>query len=321
MASFSKIVKSIFKSLSRSDYPVLNSQLNFKIWLTYILDAGLTSMRALFYRLNKSGINVHMSTFSKANKTRTDGSFQRIYAQLIEKVKRKNSAFQHILFPIDSTVITLTSKLFWEQGYHQVKLINGFNLTQNITSECLINFGQEHDAKFRDYILTMIPDNAVALMDRGFAGWDFLDELSQLNHLFIVRIKNNMKTDLNHDRYRIVQFYDIDSGVEYRLATNLKGLSDEEVAELYRHRWGIETLWKFLKMHLCLEKLITKSLNGVTNQIYMILIAYLILELIEIPIFYGHKLLDKLRYLQFELSRRCSVIHWSFDWQPEILVS
>ncbi|MDG2991729.1 transposase [Candidatus Synechococcus calcipolaris G9] len=96
-----------------------------------------------------------------------------------------------------------------------------------------------------------------------------------------------MKTDLNHDRYRIVQFYDIDSGVEYRLATNLKGLSDEEVAELYRHRWGIETLWKFLKMHLCLEKLITKSLNGVTNQIYMILIAYLILELIEIPIFYG----------------------------------
>ncbi|MDG2991727.1 IS4 family transposase, partial [Candidatus Synechococcus calcipolaris G9] len=50
MASFSKIVKSIFKSLSRSDYPVLNSQLNFKIWLTYILDAGLTSMRALFYR-------------------------------------------------------------------------------------------------------------------------------------------------------------------------------------------------------------------------------------------------------------------------------
>ncbi|WP_422110783.1 transposase [Candidatus Synechococcus calcipolaris] len=136
-----------------------------------------------------------------------------------------------------------------------------------------------------------------------------------------MRIKNNMKTDLNHDRYRIVQFYDIDSGVEYRLATNLKGLSDEEVAELYRHRWGIETLWKFLKMHLCLEKLITKSLNGVTNQIYMILIAYLILELIEIPIFYGHKLLDKLRYLQFELSRRCSVIHWSFDWQPEILVS
>ncbi|MDG2991728.1 transposase [Candidatus Synechococcus calcipolaris G9] len=200
MASFSKIVKSIFKSLSRSDYPVLNSQLNFKIWLTYILDAGLTSMRALFYRLNKSGINVHMSTFSKANKTRTDGSFQRIYAQLIEKVKRKNSAFQHILFPIDSTVITLTSKLFWEQGYHQVKLINGFNLTQNITSECLINFGQEHDAKFRDYILTMIPDNAVALMDRGFAGWDFLDELSQLNHLFIVRSVESRNKTLHFKR-------------------------------------------------------------------------------------------------------------------------
>jgi putative transposase len=33
----------------------------------------------------------------------------------------------------------------------------------------------------------------------------------------------------------------------------------------------------------------------------MVLIAYLILELMEIPAFYGYQLLDKFRYLQSEL--------------------
>ncbi len=40
-------------------------------------------------------------------------------------------------------------------------------------------------------------------------------------------------------------------------------------------------------MHLKLDKFITKNVNGVTIQIYMVLIAYLILLLIEVPAFYG----------------------------------
>jgi putative transposase len=77
------------------------------------------------------------------------------------------------------------------------------------------------------------------------------------------------------------------------LATNLTEFSDEEVAAIYSKRWQIELLWKFLKMHLKLDHLITKNLNGVKLQIYTVLIAYLILQPIEIPPFYGNKLLEK----------------------------
>jgi len=73
-------------------------------------------------------------------------------------------------------------------------------------------------------------------------------------------------------------------------------------------------------MHLKLDKFITKSRNGVRLQIYMILIGYMILQLMEIPVFYGNKLLDKLRYVQLELRQRCSIIHWSYDFLPEVLV-
>ncbi|KGF73144.1 hypothetical protein DO97_02125 [Neosynechococcus sphagnicola sy1] len=73
-------------------------------------------------------------------------------------------------------------------------------------------------------------------------------------------------------------------------------------------------------MHLKLDRLITKNINGVTMQIYMVLIAYPILQLMEIPAFYGQRLLDKFRYLKLELSRRCSIIHWSYDLLPDTLV-
>jgi hypothetical protein len=149
LRSFPKIVKQILKHLPKNDYPVLHSCLFFQIWLTCILDKSLTSMRDLFYLLNRSGITVDISTFSKACKPRCDQYFRRIY----------------------------------------------------------------------------------------------------------------------------------------------------------------------------LDRLITKSRNGVMLQIYMILIGYMILQLMEIPVFYGKQLLDKLRYLQLELRQRCSIVHWSYDFLPEALVS
>jgi putative transposase len=320
LSSFPNIVKSLLKRLSPSDYPVLNSRLFFEIWLTFVFDASLTSMRDLFYRLNHAGIEVDISTFSKACKNRQGENFCRIYVELIERLKRQHPASAQMLVPIDSTVISLTSKLFWEQEYHQVKLLNGINLEQGNPTACLIHFGQGHDARFAETVNSMIPENGVGVMDRGFASWDFLDELSVTQTRFVVRIKNNMKTEFDHDRYRVVWFCALERRSEFRLVTNLNQLTNEEIGEIYRNRWQIEILWKFLKMHLKLDRLISKNVNGVTMQIYMVLIAYLILELMEIPAFYGHQLLDKFRYLQLELSRRCSIVHWSYDLLPDVLV-
>lgn len=114
---------------------------------------------------------------------------------------------------------------------------------------------------------------------------------------------------------RVVIFSDLKTKKEYRLATNLDSegetaASNEEVSEFYRQRWAIELLWKFLKMHLKLDRLITKNLNGITIQIYMSLIAYLLLQLVCIPDFCGKKLLDKLNYLQAFMCMKISYVHW-----------
>ncbi len=50
-----------------------------------------------------------------------------------------------------------------------------------------------------------------------------------------------------------------------------------QVGELYRRRWDIETLFKFLKQHLGYSHLTSRSENGIAVMIYMSLIAALLL--------------------------------------------
>lgn len=87
--SFPKIVKDILRPLPKNDYPVLNSRLYVECWLAYALDNSLTSMRDLFKRLNNTGIDVSISTFSKANTHRNREIFRKIYHQLNQLVQKK----------------------------------------------------------------------------------------------------------------------------------------------------------------------------------------------------------------------------------------
>jgi hypothetical protein len=53
------------KWLPKNDYPVLNSRLFVECWLAYVLDNSLTRKRDLFKRINPTGFEVDISTFSK----------------------------------------------------------------------------------------------------------------------------------------------------------------------------------------------------------------------------------------------------------------
>lgn len=328
ISSFPKIVKELLADIPQNDYPVLNSRLFIMCWVGFSLDKSLTSMRDLFKRLNISNISVDASTFSKASKHRSLKNFLMIYQKLAQKAQGKNFPDKYSICPIDSTVITLTSKLLHCQKFHQVKLISNLNLSQDFTEENLINFGQEHDYNYGNEMIDSLPEKGIGVMDRGFASLKFLKDSQTKNKYFVLRISQNYKLELipnselikvgtgnESGNYRVVNFCDLKSKVEYRVVTNLPSsgdgsFSNEDVMEIYRQRWGIECFWKFLKMHLKLSELITKNVNGIAIQIYSALIAYLILKLVDIPQEWGTKLLDKLRYLQACMCQEISYIHW-----------
>lgn len=60
--------------------------------------------------------------------------------------------------PIDSTIITLTSKLLWVREYYQVKLFSSLNLSTGSPAVNLINFGYESDDyNFGEKMLDTLP--------------------------------------------------------------------------------------------------------------------------------------------------------------------
>jgi len=334
LSNFQKVVKYLLKDLPKNDYPAISSFLFASSWLGWVMDQSLASMRDLVLRLKSRNINIELSTFSKASKNRSPEVFEKILKKAIAATnKKKGKSKDRILFPIDSTIITLTSKLLWKQKYHQVKLFCGVNSWTLGVEGIVIHFGQGHDSKHGEETINSIPENGVGIMDRGFASLVRIRKLSQEKEkYFVLRIKNNTSLEMEEDgnclvgkeknqtKVRIVNFCDVETQTEYRLATNLlkEEVSNEEIGEIYRRRWDIECLWKFLKMHLKLDRLMTKNENGIRIQIYSCLIVYLILNLVEIPPEIGEKTLDKLRYLQAFMNENISYIHWfrrlSFSW-------
>ena len=330
VSNFPAIVKRFLKDLPTDDYPVLDTFTFVSCWMSFVMDQSQSSMRDLFKRLNVRGIDMDISTFSKASKNRDPIIFHDLFFKSRNELKKKNSIESKalVLFPIDSTIISLTSKLLWKEGYHQVKLFSGINLLTAEPDGILIHFGQGHDSKYGEETIAATPKNGVSIMDRGFCKLERIKDLIQdKERYFVMRIKNDMSLQmLENGKFlvgtgtkkvecRIVNYCDLEERTEFRLATNLPdtgefAVSTKEIGEFYRNRWQIELLWKFLKMHLKLDRLITKNKNGIEIQIYCCLIAYIILQLVETPKEFGEKILDKLRYLQAFMCEHISYVHW-----------
>jgi putative transposase len=155
------------------------------------MDKSLTSMRDIFKRLNGTGYDVDISTFPKANGPKNKEPFLRLYQSITSEICRQKRLQKYELFPIDSTVITLTIKLLWLQEYYQVKLVSSLNLTTGVPEEKLINFGYESDYKSGQEMLSTFPHNGVAVMDRGFSSFKFLRGASQSKKYFVWRIHNS----------------------------------------------------------------------------------------------------------------------------------
>jgi len=298
-SNFPKIVKRYLAHLPKDDYPVLDTFTFVSCWLGFGFDQSLDTMRSLFLRLNSRDISLDISTFSKASKHRDIGVFVKLFERLQADIKRQVSNEDDVcLFALDSTIVTLTSKLLWQQEYHQVKLFAGTDNERGMIDGVHIHFGQGHDSQYGDETIAATPQNGVAVMDRGFSSSERVQELlKKENQYFVLRIKNNSTINMKEDgtyevwseprtvKVRLVNFSDVKTRTEFRFVTNLPesgklAYTNEEIGEIYRRRWQIELLWKFLKMHLKLSHFITKNTNGIRIQIYTCLICYLLLQLV-----------------------------------------
>jgi hypothetical protein len=99
-------MKDIWKPLPKNDYPALDTFTFFSCWIGFALDKSIVSMRDLCSRMVLQGINVNLSTFSKASKIRETSAFQEVIVELNKRLfAQKGIENARALFPIDSTII------------------------------------------------------------------------------------------------------------------------------------------------------------------------------------------------------------------------
>jgi len=141
------------------------------------------------------------------------------------------------------------------------------------------------------------------VFDRGYVDYTKFDEFSQRRIFFVTRTKKNAVIRYLHDRpvpqdgpitrdclvemgtmkhpLRLVETKDT-QGNPLTLITNRLELTAQEVSEMYRSRWAIETFFKWLKQHVRITSFFGKSEEAVMNQVLIALIAFCLLVLAKV---------------------------------------
>ena len=89
------------------------------------------------------------------------------------------------------------------------------------------------------------------------------------------------ETGMDNVNLRLVHVYKEDENKVISIITNQLDWSARTIADLYKKRWDIELFFKAIKQNLQIKTFVGTSENAVKSQIYVALITYLLLQLIE----------------------------------------
>ena len=209
---------------------------------------------------------------------------------------------------IDSTALPATTTMDYAKHRRNK---NGFKLHTVIGEEYIpenvkLKNGNSSDKKSLKWA---VKEGFIHIFDRGYNDYSQFQWIEEKQAFFVTRALGNIKYSIVQNRkvghrqkekgiisdriieviadrkqnitysMRMVTFGFIDSsGKEqtFSLLTNLMNYRSDKIAELYRKRWNIEIVFRWIKMFLKIERWLSRSKNGVLIQIYTALCAYII---------------------------------------------
>ncbi|MFD0717715.1 IS4 family transposase [Paenibacillus sp. GCM10027626] len=160
------------------------------------------------------------------------------------------------------------------------------------------------------------------VFDRGYIDYAAFDRYCRDGIFFVTRLKSNThiepleELDIPEDSQvaadvlvrigsqqkkmkhtlRMIQTEDSQGNLLF-LVTNRFDLTCDEISEMYRSRWLIETFFKWMKQHLQIKHLYGTSERAVCNQVWISLIAFCLLALVKLETKVEHSLLQLTRWL------------------------
>jgi len=253
--------------------------------------------------------SVNFSTVSKKAKSIPFGVFKDLFLLALSRCNRKIRRTLHLpkpLLSVDSTTITFgENRLKWAVFHGKrsgIKLHIALKNSTQMPERVEETIALTHDSLMLEKLLD--PDS-ILVADRAYFKIKRSDEFLVAKQSFVIRLKTNIETyrpkslkrlpqegsnvtadytclvgtEQNRSSYRqrIVEFTDYE-GKNIRVITNLYSIDAETIAQIYKARWAIEAFFKWLKQQMNLATIFGNSPNAVYNQLYAVLLTYVILN-------------------------------------------
>ena len=218
---------------------------------------------------------------------------------------------------IDSTTISLFSNLIFKGvGRHPktgrkkggIKVHAVIHANEGVPCDVQFTSAATNDTFM--LVPSKFSEREIAAMDRAYINYDKFEELTEQNVVYVTKMKKNLNYELLLDfmemtpagkmEYReqivvfskgdtrhiarIITYVDFKKGKLPRLIsllTNDFDMRPETIVEIYRRRWQIESLFKQIKQNFPLRYFYGESANAIKIQIWVTLIANLLLSLLQ----------------------------------------
>jgi hypothetical protein len=259
------------------------------------------------------GSAISKSTLSKANENRDWHIYQDFALLLIAQAKilykddsQLEVEIKNNVFIIDSSTIDLCLSVYpwakFRKTKAAVKLHTKMDAKTSIPDFIHISDGKMHDVNVLDMI-TILPENFYVL-DRGYLDFARLYRIHLAGAYFIIRAKKNLQFERMYSakvdktkgvkcdqtikltgfypsqdypgKLRRVKYYDVETDKTFVFLTNNYELNALKIAMLYKHRWFIETFFKWIKQHLKIKSFWGTSSNAVKTQVWIAISVYVI---------------------------------------------
>ncbi len=258
----------------------------------FVAPAGGIKRSTFFDTVNERGVEQLLFVFTELQK-QAAGVLPSQYSELGDLVS------------IDGSLIDSVLSMHWAEyrtNSKKAKLHLGLDLNHSIPRKLFLTEGNGAE---RPFVSKIIDPGQTGVMDRGYQAHHLFDQWQQDKCHFVCRIKKSTHKDIleelpvqeeshvffdakvllgtppnvnqTKEPVRLVGY--VIEGKQYWVATDRYDLTAEQVAQVYKLRWDVESFFAWWKRHLNVYHLFARSENGLMVQILSGLITYLLLAI------------------------------------------
>jgi hypothetical protein len=217
---------------------------------------------------------------------------------------------------VDGSLLPALPKMAWalwqDELHRAAKMHVHFNVLKGVPTHVTVTAG---NASERDELRASLRAGGFYVIDRGYRDYDLFQEIVDAKASFVARVQDNTAYRVSEDRpltaaaqaAGVVGDVVIDKlGTEHHknvlkqplrillintgkrlpdgrpelmiLCTDRLDMPAELVALAYKYRWAIELFFRWFKCVLGCRHLLSTSANGVTIQVYLAIIASLLIS-------------------------------------------